>query len=81
MKDLIGSYISRITYNDIKCFLEKNHYQVNDNDLETILFYIKNYWEQVYNGDTSVFEEIKPKISESSYQTMISLYNQYKCFL
>lgn len=81
MKNLIGSYINRITGSDIKCFLEKNNYQVIDNDLETILFYIKNYWEQVYDGDTSVFEEIKPKISESSYQTMISLYNQYKCFL
>ena len=81
MKKIIESYINSMSCSDIKNFLEKNHYQVNDNDINTILFYIKNYWEQVLDGDTNIFNEIKTKISESSYNIMIDLYNQYKSYL
>ena len=81
MKNLIELYIHNMTSNDIKNFLEKNHYPVNEKDIDTVLFYIKNNWEQVVDGDTSIFEEIKSKISDTSYQTMISLYNQYKKYL
>lgn len=81
MKNLIELYINNMTSNDIKNFLENNHYSVNEKDINTILFYIKNYWEKVVDGDISIFEEIKSKISDSSYQTMINLYNQYKNYL
>ena len=81
MKNLIELYIHNMTSNDIKNFLVKNNYPVNEKDIDTVFFYIKNNWEPVVDGDTSIFEEIKPKISDSSYQTMISLYNQYKNYL
>ena len=81
MKNLIENYINNMTENDIKKFLQKNNYEVNNSDINTILYYIKKYWKQVMDGDISIFEEIKPKISKDSYQTMINLYNQYKNFL
>ena len=81
MKNIIKSYINNMSAKDIKNFLENNNYPVNDKDIEIILFYIKNYWEQIMDGDISIFKEIKPKISESSYNTMINLYNQYKNYL
>ena len=81
MKNLIENYINNMTENDIKKFLQKNNYEVNNNDINTILYYIKKYWKQVMDGDISIFEEIKPKISKDSYKIMINLYNQYKIFL
>ena len=56
MKNLIELYINNMTSNDIKNFLENNHYSVNEKDINTILFYIKNYWEKVVDGDISIFE-------------------------
>ena len=81
MKNIIKSYINNMSAKDIKNFLENNNYPVNDKDIEIILFYIKNYWEQIMDCYISIFKEIKPKISESSYNTMITLYNQYKNYL
>lgn len=81
MKNLIENYINNMTENDIKKFLQKNNYEVNNNDINTILYYIKKYWKQIMDGDISIFEEIKPKISKDSYKIMINLYNQYKIFL
>lgn len=81
MKNLIALYINNMTSDDIKNFLEKNNYSVDNDDIDTILFYIKNYWEQVFDGDTSIFEEIKTKISDYSYSIIIDLFNQYKNYL
>jgi len=81
MKEFLGCYIKKLTVTDIKNYCIKNNINVCDNDLNTIIYYIKNYWEKVYDGDTSIFEEIKDKIEPNSYQTMIMLYNEYKKFL
>lgn len=81
MKGIISSYIQSLTANDIKNYCLKNNINVNEQDINTILYYIKNYWEQVYDGDISIFEEIKGKIDKSSYDAMINLYNTYKNFI
>ncbi len=81
MKGLIEMYINNMTINDMKHFLEKNNNKVCDKDLEIVLSYAKKYWERIYNGDTSIFEDIKKEISPESYETMINLYDKYKNYL
>ena len=81
MKGMLGCYIQNMTATDIKNYCLKNNFRVNDQDINTMLYYIKNYWEQVYEGDTSIFNEMKGKIDKNSYDIMISLYNNYKKFI
>ena len=81
LKEILASYIKKLSIEDIKSYCVKNNFSVSDKDLNTILYYIKNYWEDVYNGNTSIFNEIKKKIEPDSYQIMINLYNNYKKFI
>ncbi len=81
MKKLIALYVQNMTINDAKRFLEKNQIKASDHDLEIILDYSKKYWEQIYEGDTSIFEKIKKDIAPDTYQTMINLYEQYKGYI
>lgn len=76
---LIKNYISIMTVNDIYNFAKKENIIISEKDAQTVLYYIKNYWEIVYKGNPeNLFKSIKNKVSDSIYQKIIELYNQYK---
>lgn len=78
---MIENFVKNMTISDLQQYCQKNKIEVSNKDLDTILYYIKNYWEQVYDGDTSIFDSMKNQLEPSSYATMISLYNTYKKYL
>ncbi len=76
---LIKNYVDKLTINDIFNFANYENIVISNNDANTILFYIKNYWQIIYKGDsTQIFIELKSKLQESTYKKVIELYNKYK---
>ena len=45
-KQILKSYIDKLKKEDIIKFINNNNYQVSDMEINTIYFYIKNYWEE-----------------------------------
>ena len=71
-------YINKLTKDDIKNYIIKNNYDVKDNEIDIIYFYIKNYHEEFFNDPNLILNKIKNDLSASTYQEIIKLYNQYK---
>lgn len=79
MKDLfIENYINSLSINDLKNYAYNNNIELSDNDAKTILDMGKKYWKVVYYGDPShVFNMLKKKINENTFNEVLKLYNMY----
>lgn len=75
--DLIKKYIPYLTIEHIKDFADKNNIPYSDEEANLIFYYIKNYYNDILNGDINIFEEIKNKISPSLYDYLFELYLKY----
>ena len=81
----IRKYIERLTINDIKIFCDKKDICYQDNELSFALDYIKNNYETIlYNPDITL-KEIKPHLSNQTYEQVKIIYfdylEQYKNYL
>ena len=81
MNNIIKMYIDKLTKDDIKSYISKNNYNVSDNDINTIYFYIKNYTDEFFNNPDIILNKIKRDISNSTYIIIINLYNKYKSYI
>ncbi len=78
-ESLIKKYINKLTINDINNFAKQNNIILPTGEDKTIYDFIINNWKEIYNSkDLSVFNEIKTKISNNTYNKIIELYNIYK---
>ena len=77
---LIGEYINnKLDENDITNYAKKKNIHLTDNETKIIYVYIKNYWKEFYKGDpTNLFIELKEKLNQETYDTIIKLYKEYK---
>lgn len=80
-KQLLKSYIEKMTKEDIIKYIEKNNYQVSDKEIETIYFYIKNYWEDFFDNKEEVWKKLKSDVSDNTYVEILKLFNKYKNFI
>lgn len=79
MNYLIKEYIKKITEEDIYNFALKEGITLLDHEKKVLYVYIKNYWQVSLNEDaTFLFEELKEKLEEKTYDKVIELYNKYK---
>lgn len=79
MNYLIKEYIKKITEEDIYNFALKEGITLLDHEKKVLYVYIKNYWQVFLNEDaTFLFEELKEKLEEKTYDKVIELYNKYK---
>ena len=79
MDFLIGEYIKKITEEDIYNFAVNEGVKLLNDEVKTIYVYIKNYWRVFLHEDaTFLFEELKSKLSEKTYNKAVELYNKYK---
>lgn len=78
MKALIGSYVDNCTKEDLENLIISNNYEVSNEELDIMFYYLKNKWESIYDGDEEVLAELKEKLSENTYNTLLNLYNIYK---
>ena len=76
---MIEKYINKLTKEDILKFSYTQNVKLTHEELDIIYFYIKEYWRQIVKSDiTSIFVELKEKLSTNVYNKMIELYNKYK---
>lgn len=78
---LIKNYIDNLKKEDIIKFISKNNYRVNDKEIETIYFYIKNYWIDFLENKNEVWEKLSQDISKSTYIEIQNLYQKYKKYI
>lgn len=79
MKKLIQNYIHKITENDIEMFAVKNNIKLNKSEISAIYFYVKNEYETLlYHDSTSIFDDLKTKLSAKNYEKIVSVFKEYK---
>lgn len=79
MKKLIQNYIHKITENDIEMFAVKNNIKLSKNEISTIYFYVKNEYETLlYHDSSSIFNDLKTKLSTKNYEKVVTLFKEYK---
>lgn len=77
IKNLIKNYIDKLSIKDVENFINKNYQNIDKNEISIIYSYIKNRWEDIYNDNPKVWNELKNKLSESTYNEVIKLYKKY----
>ena len=75
-KQLLKGYIEKLKKEDIIKYIENNNYQVSDKEIDTIYFYIKNYWEDFFDNKQETWEKLKKDVSEN-----IKLYQKYQKYI
>lgn len=80
-KQLLKNYIEKLKKEDIIKYIENNNYTVSDKEIDTIYFYIKNYWEDFFDGKDAVFNKLKNDVGEHTYIEIMKLYQKYKKFI
>jgi len=78
---LIKNYIKKLTKEDILDFCYKENIHLNNKELDLAYIYIKKYWKEFLKKDPSnIFNELKNKLSDSTYKKMIEIYEKYKVY-
>jgi len=80
-KSLIKKHIETLKKEDIIKFIGKNNYQVSDKEIETIYFYIKNYWEEIFDNKKEIWEKLSQDVNKNTYIEIQKLYQKYKKFI
>jgi urate oxidase len=79
MNILLKTYINKITEQDIYNYALKEGITLLGDETRIIYTYLKNYWQVLLNDDsTFIFEELKEKLREETYNKIIELYQKYK---
>lgn len=78
-KFLIERYINKLTKQDIITYINNQNIKIPLKDIDTIHYYIKNKYKSFLNGqDKELLEEIKYKVSPSTYKELKKIYDMYK---
>ena len=74
---IIKSYIKFITKNDILNYARNNNIILDNQELDTIYYEIKNNYEKILNNPTEELNNIKNKVSNNTYNKIYELYTIY----
>lgn len=75
---IIGSYVNKLTKNDIKVFALNNNVNLTDNETNIIYQTIKQDWEQLLRNPNPIFNKVKNELNPNTYNKIIELYSIYK---
>lgn len=75
---IIYEYINRLKYEDIVNFCNYKRINVNKMDLDIVYDYVKNDYKRFFNNPMGVLEEVKGKVSDSTFNEIMILYDKYK---
>lgn len=79
MNIFLRSYINKITEQDIYNYALKEGITLLGDETRIIYTYLKNYWQVLLNDDsTFIFEELKEKLRDETYNKIVELYEKYK---
>ena len=74
---IIKSYIKFITKDDILNYTKNNNIILNNQELDTIYYEIKNNYEKILNNPGEELNNIKNKVSNNTYNKIYELYTIY----
>lgn len=77
MYKIIKSKIERLTLNDMKLFCNSKNITCDDKELIFIFNYIKKNYETILNNPKQALIEVKPYLSDSSFNELENLYLEY----
>ena len=78
-KLIIINYIKKLTKNDIINYSRKYSIPLTDEEIEVIYYYIKNRYNDFFEGhELEILEEIRYKVKSATYNKILELYNIYK---
>lgn len=72
-KSLVGNYVRNMSIDKLREYVNKNYRNVSDSEIEVIYKYIKNYWQEIYDEDKTILNNLKNEISPSTYREIIML--------
>ena len=78
-KYFIKKYIDKLTKQDIMNYATSKEIYLSKEEIDIIYNTIKTKWIDFINGNQSqILEELKPHISQKTYQEIINIYTKYK---
>ena len=81
-KELIKSYASKLTKDDIVAYLQKECVSASNEEIDLIYNAIKNDADEILNTNfMSYISNYKLNLNEELYKRIIEKYNEYKKFI
>lgn len=81
-KNIIKKYADNITKEDILKFAQSENVSINNNELNTIYYIIKNKQDEILNGDFyNLINNYKQDFNPSLFNKIIEKYEKYKKFI
>ena len=72
-KSLVGNYVRNMSIDKLREYVNKNYRNVSDSEIEVIYKYIKNYWQELYDEDKTILNNLKNEVSPTTYREIIKL--------
>ena len=77
-KNLLKQWITNIQQEDFNRYLKMNGLWTSDQEAKVLYQFLKEDWEDIYDGKQETFSKLQKNISEGTYQKLYSLYEQAK---
>ena len=77
-KMLLKNYIDKLKKEDVIKFISANNYEVTEQEIDTIYFYIKNYWEDFYDNKKEIWKKLEKDIHHNTYLEIQNLFQKYR---
>ena len=76
---LIKNYIDKLTTNDIKNFAKENDIILDNQQIKYIYNLIQKNWQTlIFGNPTNIFNDLRTKLPQDTYNKLYSLYQTYK---
>lgn len=72
-KSLVGNYVRNMSIDKLREYVNKNYRNVSDSEIKVIYKYIKNYWQEIYDEDKTILNNLKNEVSPDTYREIIKL--------
>ena len=78
-KFFIEKYINKLTKQDIINYINNQKINLEKKEIDIIYYYIKNKYKSFLNGhQKEILEELKQKVTPTTYKIIENYYNQYQ---
>ncbi|MBQ2639323.1 MAG: DUF2624 family protein [Bacilli bacterium] len=77
-KELALKYIKNLTPKNIDDYAKGKGVTLSNEEINIIFNFILQYYEDILNKNTKIFNKLKPKVSNDLYNKIISLYEENK---
>ena len=77
-KNLLKQWIANIQKEDFIRYLKMNQLYTTEKEADVLYRFLKEDWEDIYDGKEETFLRIKKEVSGETYQKLYALYEEAK---